>query len=53
LKNEGLGNKKDIFNIVQLAGKLKSLNCELYQTADDIGRLNSVKFHLEKEVEEL
>ena len=53
LKNEGLCNKQDIFNIVQMAGKLNSLNCELYETAADIGRLNSVKFHLEREVEEL
>ena len=30
LKSEGLGNKQDIFNIVQMAGKLRSLNCELY-----------------------
>lgn len=53
LKNEGLCNKQDIFNIVQMAGKLNSLNCELYETAADIGRLNSVKFQLEREVEEL
>jgi hypothetical protein len=53
LKSEGLGNKRDIFNIVKMAGKLKSLNCELYETADEIGRLNSAKFQLEGEVEEL
>ena len=53
LKWEGLATKKDIFNIVQMAGKLKSLNCELYAVAEEIGRLNSVKFHLEGEIEKL
>jgi hypothetical protein len=53
LKSEGLANKQDIFNIVQMEGKLKSLNCELYQAAEEIGRLNSAKFHLEQEVGEL
>ena len=53
LKWEGLATKQDIFNVVQMEGKIKSLNCELYQAAEDIGRLNSVKFHLEREVEEL
>ena len=53
LKNEGLCNKQDIFNIAQMAGNLKSLNCELYETAEDIGRLNSAKFQLERDVEEL
>ena len=50
LQNEGLANKQDILNIVQSEGKIKSLNCELYETAEDIGRLNSAKFHLEREV---
>jgi hypothetical protein len=53
LKCEGLANKKDIFNIVQMDGKLKNLNCELYETAEDIGRLNSAKSNLEAEVKEL
>ena len=44
LKTEGPCNKQDIFNIVQMEGKLKGLNCELYEAADDIGRLNSVSF---------
>ena len=42
LKNEGLANKQDIFNLVQMSGKLRSLNCELYAVAGDIGRLNSI-----------
>ncbi len=53
LKSEGLGNKQDIINIVQMEGKLKSLNCELYAVAADIGRLNSTKFQLERDVDEL
>jgi hypothetical protein len=53
LKWEGLANKKDIFNVIQMEGKLKSLNCELYETAADIGRLNSVKSNLEKDVDDL
>ena len=53
LKIEGLGNKQDIFNIVRMTGKLRSLNCELYETAEEIGKLNSAKFQLEREVEEL
>ena len=53
LKSEGLATKQDIFNIVQMAGKLKSLNCELYETAADIGRLNSAKFQLERDVDDL
>jgi hypothetical protein len=53
LQNEGLANKQDIFNIVQMEGKLKSLNCELYETAGEIGRLNSAKFQLERDVDDL
>jgi len=48
LRWEGLANKKDIFNIIQMEGNLKSLNCELYETAADIGGLNSTKFQLER-----
>ena len=53
LKNEDLCNKKDIFNIVQKAGKLRNLDQDLIETAGDIGRLNYVKAHLEKDLEEL
>jgi hypothetical protein len=53
LKLEGLATKQGIFNIVQMEGKIKSLNCELYGTADEIGRLNSARFQLEREIEEL
>lgn len=53
LRWEGLANRNDILSIVQMEGKLKSLNCELLETAEDIGRLNSAKSRLEKGVEEL
>jgi hypothetical protein len=53
LKSEGLCTKQDIFNLIQMAGKLKSLNCELSEVASDIGRLNSAKSHLERETDEL
>jgi hypothetical protein len=53
LRWEGLANRNDILNVVQMEGKLKSLNCELCETAADIGRLNSIKFNLEREVDGL
>ena len=36
-----------------MVGKLRSLNCELYETADEIGRLRFVKSNLEGDVNEL
>jgi hypothetical protein len=36
-----------------MAGKIKSLNCELYEVASEIGRMNYAKFQLEREVKEL
>ena len=53
LKNEVRGNKQDIFKIVLMVGKLRSLNCELYETADEIGRLSFVKSNLAGDVNEL
>jgi hypothetical protein len=53
LRWEGLANKNYILNVVQMEGKLKSINSELYETAADIGRLNHVKSKLEREVKEL
>lgn len=38
---------------MQMEGKLKDLNSQLYETAEDIGRLNHVKFDLEREVVDL
>ncbi len=53
LKMYGLVNKKDIHNILQQEDKLKNLDKELYETAETIGRLNSLKIHLKKEIAEL
>ncbi len=53
LKMYGLANKKDIHNILQQEDKLKNLDKELYETAETIGRLNSLKIHLKKEIAEL
>ena len=53
LRQEGLANRNDILNIVQMEEKLKSFNSELYETAADIGRLNHLKSNLEREVDEL
>ena len=49
----GLDNKYDISNIMQKEGKIKNLDKDLYETAGEIGRLNSLKMQLEKEVAEL
>ena len=53
LKRYGLANKKDIHNILQQEDKLKNLDKELYETAEEIGRLNSLKMQLKNEVAEL
>lgn len=50
---EGLATIKDIQRIIEQAGELRSLDQTLIETAGDIGRLNSVKFQLESDVEEL
>jgi hypothetical protein len=53
LKWEGLATKKDIHRIIVAAGELRNLDQALIETAGDVGRLNSTKFQLEREVEEL
>ena len=53
LKMHGLANKKDIHNILQQEDKLKNLDKELYETAETIGRLNSLKMQIKKEIAEL
>jgi hypothetical protein len=53
LKSEGLATRKDIHRIIEQAGKLRSLDQTLMETAKDIGRLSSAKVHLEKDVDEL
>ena len=52
LKRYGLANKEDIYNIFQQIENLKNLDKVLYETADEIGRLNSIKTQLEKDIEE-
>ncbi len=53
LKSYGLDNKYDISNIFQKEENLKNLEKDLYETAAEIGRLNSLKMQLKKEVAEL
>ena len=53
LKWHGLNNRTDTSNIVQQGDKLKNLDKELYETAGEIGRFNSLKMQREKEVAEL
>ncbi len=53
LKSERLATRKDIHRIIEQAGKLRSLDQTLIDTAGEIGRLNFVKSHLEKDVDEL
>ncbi len=52
LKWHGLANRNDICNIVQQEEKLKNLDKVMYESAGEIGQLNSIKMKLEKEVEE-
>ncbi len=53
LKYEGLATKKDIHRIIEAAGELRKLDKVLIDTAGEIGRMNSIKFHLGRDVEEL
>ena len=53
LKWEGLATKRDIHRIIGAAGELRNLDQALIETAADIGRLNSIKFQLERDVDEL
>jgi hypothetical protein len=50
LKLHGLDNKYDISNILQKEENLKNLDKDLYETAEEIGRLNSLKMQLKKEI---
>ncbi len=52
LKWHGLANRKDIFNIVQKEEKLKNMDMVMYETAEEIGRLNSIKMQLEMDTRE-
>ena len=53
LKLHGLDNEYDISNILQKEENLKNLDNDLYETAGEIGRLNSLKMQLKKEIAEL
>ena len=53
LKVGGPCNQKDIHRIIEQAGELRNLDQALIETAADIGRLNSIKFQLERDVDEL
>jgi hypothetical protein len=52
LKWHGLANREDIFNILQQEEKIKNLDKVLYETAGELGRLNSIKMQLDKDIEE-
>ncbi len=41
-----------MLNILQQEDNLKNLDTVIYETAEEIGRLNSIKMKLEKEVED-
>ncbi len=51
LKWHELAHRKDIFNIAQKEEKLKNLDKVIYESADEVGRLNSIKMQLERDVE--
>ena len=53
IKWEGLATKRDIHRIIGAAGDPRNLDHALIETAGDIGRLNSIKFQLERDVDEL
>ena len=53
LKWEGLVTKGDIHRIIEQSGELRNLDQTLIETSADIGRLNSIKFQLERDVNDL
>jgi hypothetical protein len=48
-----LPTNSDIHRIAGAAGELRNLDQALIETAADIGRLNSIKFHLERDLDGL
>jgi hypothetical protein len=48
-----LPTNRDIHRIAGAAGELRNLDQALIETAADIGRLNSIKFHLERDLDGL
>jgi hypothetical protein len=52
MKEEGIATKSAITRFVQMAGRLSRLDEEELKICEQIGKLNSKKFELEKEIEE-
>lgn len=52
MKEEGIATKNAITRFVQMAGRLSRLDEEELKICDQIGKLNSKKFELEREIEE-
>ena len=52
MKWEGIVTKNRITRFVEMAGRLTRLDEEALKLCEQIGRLNSKKFELEKEIEE-
>jgi hypothetical protein len=52
MKQEGIATKDRITRFVQMAGRLTRLDEEELKICEQIGKLNSKKFELEREVEE-
>jgi hypothetical protein len=52
MKWEGIATKDRIARFVQMAGRLTRLDEEELKICEQIGKLNSKKFELEKEIED-
>lgn len=52
MKEEGIATKNAITRFVQMAGRLSRVDEEELKICDQIGKLNSKKFELEREIEE-
>ncbi len=52
MKWEGIATKKKISRFVEMAGRITRLDEEELNICEQIGRLNSKKFELEREIEE-
>lgn len=52
MKEEGIATKNAITRFVQMAGRLSRVEEEELKICDQIEKLNSKKFELEREIEE-
>ena len=52
MKDEGMATKNKISRFVEMAGRLTRLDEEELKICEQIGRLNSKKFELEREIDE-